>query len=52
MYKILNQEELKDFVNKYFKEWGNDIKKVSMISYKGINEYLVNEHYLFTVKEY
>lgn len=48
MYKELNKNELKKFINMYFKEWENDIKKVSVISYNGVNEYLINEHYLFS----
>lgn len=52
MYKVLTDEELQIFIEKYFKEWGKDIKKVSMIFYNGVDEYLVNEHYLFRVKEY
>ena len=51
MYKILNEKELKVFINRYFKEYGNDIKKVSLISYKGINEYLLNDHYIFIVRD-
>lgn len=50
MYKELNKQELQIFIKKYFKEWGKDIKKVSMISYNGVDEYLVNEHYLFRVE--
>lgn len=51
MYKELNKQELQVFIEKYFKEWSKDIKKVSMISYNGIDEYLINEHYLFRVEE-
>lgn len=51
MYTVLNEEEKSQFVNKYFKEWGNDIYKVSKITYKNITEYLINEHYIFQVKE-
>ena len=51
MYKILNEKELKVFINRYFKEYKNDIKKVSLITYKGINEYLVNDHYIFIVRD-
>lgn len=50
MYKILNEKELKRFVNKYFKEWSNDIYKVSVISYNNIDEYLINGWYLFLVE--
>lgn len=51
MYRVLEKEELNIFINKYFKEWGNDIKKVTKISYNGINEYLINDHYLYIIKE-
>lgn len=50
MYKVLNKKELKRFVNKYFKVWDTDIKKVSVISNGNIDEYLINEHYIFLVK--
>lgn len=50
MYKTLNKKELKRFINKYFKEWNTDIKKVSVISYNGIDEYLINDHYVFSIK--
>ena len=43
----LNRIEIKRFTKKYFKEYGNDIKKVSYIKYKNRIEYLVNGHYLF-----
>ncbi|MBO5182903.1 MAG: hypothetical protein J6B64_00740 [Bacilli bacterium] len=49
MYRELNKKELNLFIDKYFKEWGNDIKKVSVISYNGVDEYLVNECYLFII---
>lgn len=51
MYKLLNEKELEVFINRYFKEYKNDIKKVSLITYKGINEYLVNDHYIFIVRD-
>lgn len=50
MYRILNSKEVNEFVNKYFKIWGEDIKKVSVISYNGINEYLINDAILFVEK--
>ncbi len=50
MFTILNEKERKDFINKYFKVWEKDIWKVSRISYNNIDEYLINEHYLFLVK--
>ncbi len=51
MYEVLDSAALKTFVSKYFQGWEKDIWKVSKISYQGVVEYLINEHYLFTVKE-
>lgn len=45
--KKMNRLELKVFINKYFKEYGNDIKRVSYIIHKNRIEYLINEHCLF-----
>ena len=50
MFKVLNEEEKQNFVEQYFKEWKKDIWKVSLLSVNNIDEYLVNEHYLFLVK--
>lgn len=50
MYKELSKEEIIVFTNMYFKEWGTDIRKVSVISYNGINEYLINDHCIFIKK--
>lgn len=52
MYKVLNEKEMKIFINKYFKEWNTDIKKVSIISYNKIDEYLINGHYIFIKKRH
>ena len=49
MYKELNQKEINRFIKRYFNAWKNDIKKVSVICYNGIDEYLINEHYLYVV---
>lgn len=49
--KELNEKELKEFVEKYFKPWGKDIKKVTYVEYKNHIEYLVNGHYLFLTKK-
>lgn len=51
MYRELSKEEIIKFTNKYFKEWNSDIRKVSVISYNGINEYLINDHYLYQVNK-
>jgi len=50
--KKLNKKELNKFVKKYLPEWNNDIKEVSMISYRLTKEYLVNEHYLVIVRPF
>lgn len=49
MLKQLNKDELKCFVNKYFKEWNDDIYKVTLMEHDDVLEYLVNDHYLFQV---
>lgn len=51
MYKILNEKERKVFIKKYFKEWGNDIKQVTLIDNGKVKEYLINEHYLHIIKK-
>lgn len=50
MYRKLKDKELNNFVNKYFKVWGKDIRKVTVISYNATNEYLINDNYLFVTK--
>lgn len=49
--KNLNRSEIKKFVNKYFKIYGTDIRRVSYIIYDDIIEYLVNDHYIFSIKK-
>mgnify|MGYP004499099099 CR=1 FL=1 len=51
MYKILNERERKTFIKRYFKEWGNDIKQVTLIDNGRVKEYLINEHYLYIIKK-
>ncbi len=51
MYKILNERERKTFIKRYFKEWGNDIKQVTLIDNDRVKEYLINEHYLYIIKK-
>jgi hypothetical protein len=49
MFKLLNKQELEEFINKYFNiydEYTKTIKKVSSISYRGITEYLINDQYI------
>lgn len=52
MYRLLSQKEMSNFALKYLPEWSQDIVKVSMISYHGTKEYLVNDHYLVTVNRH
>ena len=49
--KTLNEVQMKKFVDKYFKEWGNDIFKVTLVEHDDIDEYLINEHYLFCINK-
>lgn len=49
--KQLNNTELKKFINKYFKEYGNDIKKVTYFIYRHRIEYLINDHYIYTKRK-
>ena len=49
--KELNEKELNEFVEKYIKPWGKDIKKVTYVEHKNHIEYLVNGHYLFVTKK-
>lgn len=46
--KQLNKIELESFRKKYFKVYGNDIKKVTYFIYDNKIEYLVNDHYIYT----
>lgn len=50
MYKVLNEKELEQFINKYFKIWNTDIRKVSVIEYNYIKEYLINDAVIFIEK--
>lgn len=50
MYRELNEKEKAKFINKYMPEWKQDIKKVSMITYRLTKEYLVNDCYLVIIK--
>lgn len=45
--KNMNRVELKQFVQEYFKEYRDDIRKVSYIIFDDRIEYLVNDWYLF-----
>lgn len=50
MYKLLNEEEKLEFAKKYLPKWIQDIVSVSLIKYRGVKEYLVNDHYLVIIK--
>ena len=49
--KTLNEVQRKNFIDKYFKEWGKDIYKVSIVEYDDMYEYLINDHYLFCLNK-
>lgn len=49
MYEILSKEDMITFAEKYFPEFKKDIWKVSHISYGGVEEYLVNNYYIFNI---
>ena len=49
--KFLEEKELNEFVDKYFKPFKGDIHSVSLIEYIDTYEYLVNGHYLFVVNK-
>jgi len=50
MFKLLSEKEVEEFTNTYLPDWLGDIFKISRIEYKGTSEYLVNDHYLITIK--
>ena len=52
MYRLLNKDEIIKFSKKYLPMWTKDINKVSLISYHGVKEYLVNAHYLVIVNKF
>lgn len=47
--KKLNEKEIKQFAKKYLSDWTDDIKEVSVLTYRHTKEYLVNGHYLIIV---
>ena len=47
MYKTLNKKEIKKFTKKYFEIWEGDIFKISLIQFDNIEEYLINDYYLY-----
>lgn len=49
MYKKLNEKERREFTERYFKEWGDDIVEVTCFEYDSFKSYLVNGHYLLAV---
>lgn len=52
MFKLLNEKEITTFTKKYLPMWIGDINKVSLITYHGVKEYLVNDHYLVIVNKF
>lgn len=51
MYKELTKKQIAKFQKDYFNILGESINKVSMISYKNINEYLVNDKYILRIRK-
>lgn len=49
--KLLNKEELNEFVEKYFKPFKGDIHSVSVVEHIDTYKYLVNGHYLLVVNK-
>ncbi len=49
MYEILSNEDMLIFANKYFPKFKKDIWKVSHISYDDVEEYLINNYYIFNI---
>lgn len=47
---VLSGDKLKLFIDKYFHSWKGDIWKVSYIDFEDTREYLINEHYIFVLK--
>ena len=47
----LTDDERKLFIATYFSCWGDDINKVSVNEYSNLNEYLINDYYLFRIKK-
>lgn len=46
MIKILDEVEVKEFVERYMSEWKEDIIEVKYMDLHGLKSYLVNGHYL------
>lgn len=49
MFKKLNEKERKEFTERYFKVWGDDIVEVTCFEYNDFKSYLVNGHYLLAI---
>lgn len=49
--KHMNRIEIKEFTNKYFPIYKNDIKSVSYIIYEYYIEFLINNHYIYKIKK-
>lgn len=47
--KYMNKNEIREFANKYFKGFTDNIFKVSYFEYSNKTEYLINDHYLFII---
>lgn len=49
--KNMNRVEIREFTEKHFPLYSGDIRKVSYIVYEDRIEYLINEWYLFSLKQ-
>lgn len=47
--KYMSKEEMREFADKYFKGFANNIFKISYFEYNNKTEYLINDHYLLVV---
>ena len=47
----LTEDERKLFAEMYFDSWGDDIMKVTLMEYDDVNEYLINDHYVFLMNK-
>ena len=49
--KYLNEDEIIEFTKRYFPMFMGDIRSVSYVDYEETREYLVNGHYILTIKK-
>ena len=49
MFKVLNKNELNEFVERYMPEWKEDIFEVNCFDLHFFKGYLVNGHYFIAI---